>query len=126
IVRFEVSSSAAIESAVSGFRVRRSTWMIWNSRSARLMAILFLERDPEKWEPVFRKDHAQTKQGGSPMLTACWQQGAAITGQHFNSRGFVHDDSLWLRRFPAVLARPDLGLGAFDFRPLHPRLFALG
>src|SRR5712691_6083205 len=41
MVRFEVSSSAAIASAVSGFRVRRSTWMIWNSRSARLIAVLF-------------------------------------------------------------------------------------
>jgi hypothetical protein len=23
-----------------------------------------LEHDPEKWEPVFRKDHAQTQKGG--------------------------------------------------------------
>jgi hypothetical protein len=42
MVRFEVSNSAAIASAVSGFRVRRSTWMIWNSRSARLMKRLFV------------------------------------------------------------------------------------
>ena len=48
--------------------------MIWNSRSARLMVDLFLER------PL-------------PMLTACWQQGAAISGTTLNRRGFVHDDS---------------------------------
>src|SRR5579859_2167755 len=35
MVRLEVSSSAAMASAVTGRRVRRSTWMIWNSRSAR-------------------------------------------------------------------------------------------
>jgi hypothetical protein len=23
--------------------------------------VMILEHDPEKWEPVFRKDHAQTK-----------------------------------------------------------------
>src|SRR6185369_5097860 len=100
--------------------------MIWNSRSARLMAVLFLEHDPEKWEPVFRKGHAQTKQGGSPMLTPCWQQVAAITRQHFNSRGFVHDDSLWFRRFPAVLPRPGLGVRAFGLRPMRLRGFAPG
>src|ERR1700754_3297824 len=61
MVRFEVSSSAAIASAVSGFRVRRSTWMIWNSRSARLMFVLFF---------VYV----------APLLTGCWQQGAATSG----------------------------------------------
>src|ERR1700675_288799 len=100
--------------------------MIWNSRSARLMAVLFLEHDPEKWEQVFRKDHAQTRQGGPPMLTACWQQVASIPGQHSNREDFVHDDSLWLRSFPAVLACPGFGRGAFDFLPLHLWGFPLG
>jgi hypothetical protein len=26
-----------------------------------LLTLLFSKHDPEKWEPVFRKDHAQTK-----------------------------------------------------------------
>jgi hypothetical protein len=30
----------------------------------------------------------------SPMLTACWQQGASIPGQHSNQEDFVHDDSV--------------------------------
>src|SRR6202043_2874549 len=78
MVRLEVSSSTAMASAVSGFRVRRSTWMIWNSRSARLMGrpfCLWLE-------------------GRHPMLTACWQQGASIPGQHSNQEDFVHVDSV--------------------------------
>src|SRR5690348_898878 len=45
MVRLEVSSSAAIASAVSGLRVRLSTWMIWNSRSARLMERLLGRSD---------------------------------------------------------------------------------
>src|SRR3982074_1724676 len=47
------------------------------------------------------------------MLTACWQQVGAISGQHFSSRGFVHDDSLRLRhprKFRASLACSDLGI----------------
>jgi hypothetical protein len=28
-----------------------------------ILCIRGLEHDPEKWEPVFRKDHAQTKRG---------------------------------------------------------------
>jgi hypothetical protein len=29
-----------------------------------------------------------------PMLTAGWQQGASIPGQHSNKEDFVHDDSV--------------------------------
>jgi hypothetical protein len=34
------------------------------------------------------------------MLTACWQQAMAIPGQHFNGRGFVHDDFVNLAAQP--------------------------
>jgi hypothetical protein len=32
-----------------------------NSRPAFRTDLAILEHDPEKWKPVFRKDHAQTK-----------------------------------------------------------------
>src|SRR5882724_5501879 len=96
MVRFEVSSSAAIASAVSGFRVRRSTWMIWNSRSARLMGRLF----------------CLYSEGRHPMLTACWQQGVIITGQRSNHEDFVHDDSLRPRPLDDNVAAADTTVAA--------------
>src|SRR4030088_2372712 len=39
----------------------------WRSTRSKRMAISF-EHDPEKWEPVFRKDHAQSK--GSAFVMA--------------------------------------------------------
>src|SRR6266567_1431963 len=32
-----------------------------STKTPRKANLRFLEHDPEKWEPVFRKDHAQTK-----------------------------------------------------------------
>src|SRR5271163_3791047 len=60
------------------------------------------------------------------MLTACWQQAVAIPGQHFNSRGFVHDDSLWPRKFPAALPHSRLGAGAPVWPSLPVRGYPLG
>src|SRR5665647_1412543 len=97
MVRFEVSNSAAMASAVSGFRVRRSTWMIWNSRSARLMTISF-----------------SLLACRLPMLTACWQQGISITGQHSNAEDFVHDDHLRPRLLDHNVAAADTTVAAGD------------
>jgi hypothetical protein len=30
-------------------------------RAKEIRALFFVEHDPEKWEPVFGKDHAQSK-----------------------------------------------------------------
>src|SRR5437879_4977942 len=111
MVRFEVSSSAAMASAVSGFRVRRSTWMIWNSRSARLMVVLLrrmvsmltarwqqevgsLEHDPEKWIPVFGKDHAQSE-SWSRMT---FRREVILLQEFPTDEESPHDDPPWLRR----------------------------
>jgi hypothetical protein len=61
--------------------------MIWNSRSARLMAVLFLEHDPEKWEPVFRKDHAQTKTGSLADADSMLAAGGDYTGTTLQLKG---------------------------------------
>src|SRR3954467_10340595 len=65
-------------SAVSGFRVRRSTWMIWNSRSARLIGIL---------SGVM-----------ASLLTARWQQALASLSHFPTDEESQHDHPLWLRR----------------------------
>src|SRR5436305_11376215 len=94
IVRFEVSSPAAIASAVSGFRVRRSTWMIWNSRSARLMAVLFFT--------AWLAD-------ADSMLAA----GGQYTGTSLQPRGFfVHDDSVRPRPLDNDVAAADTTVAA--------------
>jgi hypothetical protein len=101
MVRFEVSSSAAIASAVSGLRVRRSTWMIWNSRSARLIERLF-----------FFFGGVSFLAARHPMLTACWQQGVSITGQRFEHEDFVDDDSVWPRLVDHNIAAADTTVAA--------------
>src|ERR1700722_6483161 len=60
------------------------------------------------------------------MLTACWQQAVAIPGQHFNSRGFVHADSLWSWKFSAALPRSGLGAGAPGLLAMRVRRRPLG
>jgi hypothetical protein len=34
--------------------------MLWEALKGVAMPTFILEHDPEKWEPVFGKDHAQT------------------------------------------------------------------
>src|ERR1700759_3846679 len=93
MVRLEVSSSAAMASAVRGFRVRRSTWMIWNSRSARLMSVSFRalsDADRMLAAGGIYKGATHSRRGFCPMiiiygyglytaarplLTPWWQQG---------------------------------------------------
>jgi hypothetical protein len=41
-------------------------------------------------EPIMLK----LQGAASLMLTARWQQGVTIPGQHFNQEDFVHDDSV--------------------------------
>jgi hypothetical protein len=52
------------------------------------MAVVFLEHDPEKWEPVFRTDHAQTKQGGFADADSMLAAGGHYTGTTLQPRGF--------------------------------------
>src|SRR5215468_9563782 len=101
MVRFEVSSSAAIASAVSGLRVRRSTWMIWNSRSARLMVVLFFS--------VSRTDADRMLAAGGGYI------------RDNDRRGFVHDDSIRTRKLPAALPASNLVAGAPDRSPARFR-----
>src|SRR2546430_15510857 len=105
MVRFEVSSSAAIASAVSGLRVRRSTWMIWNSRSARLMVVLFFS--------VHRTDADRMLAAGGGYI------------RDNDRRGFVHDDSIRTRKFPAAWAASNLVAHTPDRSPARFRA-ALG
>jgi hypothetical protein len=50
--------------------------------------------------------------GRYPMLTACWQQGVSITGQHSNEEDFVHDDYLWPRLLDDGFATADTTVAA--------------
>ena len=43
------------------------------------------------------------------MLTAYWQQGSSISGQHFNHEDFVHDDSVRPRTLDNDVAAADTG-----------------
>jgi hypothetical protein len=53
--RFSACGYAAVQDAPAPTGRRLNSPEIPDSPAA------FLEHDPEKWEPVFRKDHAQTK-----------------------------------------------------------------
>jgi hypothetical protein len=51
------------------------------------MAVLFLEHDPEKWEPVFRKGHAQTKTGSLADADSMLAAGGDYTGTTLQLKG---------------------------------------
>jgi hypothetical protein len=51
------------------------------------MAVLFLEHDPEKWEPVFRKGHAQTKQGWLADADTMLAAGGGYNGTTLQLKG---------------------------------------
>jgi hypothetical protein len=53
-------------------------------------------------------------EGRHPMLTACWQQGASIPGQHSNQEEFVHDDSVRPRPLDNDVAAADTTVAAGD------------
>src|ERR1700682_532100 len=99
MVRFEVSNSAAIASAVSGFRVRRSTWMIWNSRSARLMGFSLF---------------CLYSRAAIGMLTACWQQGSVYRDntptKGILSMMILYGLDLWTTISPLLTPRWQQGL----------------
>jgi len=74
---------------------------------------LSLEHDPEKWKPVFRKDHAQTKRYDHDAIFSnrIMIKGTLTLrfrpGYHRRNRRAKHERlSLWFRRdfagFPAV------------------------
>jgi hypothetical protein len=52
--------------------------------------------------------------GGLAMLTAYWQQGSSISGQHFNHEDFVHDDSVRPRTLDNDVAAADTTVAAGD------------
>jgi hypothetical protein len=49
-----------------------------------------------------------------PMLTAGWQQGVSIPGQHSNKEDFVHDDSVRPRSLHLDVAAADTTVAAGD------------
>jgi hypothetical protein len=56
-----------------------------------------LERDPEKWEPVFGKDHAQAKSCG-PVAQGIEQQPSKLWVAGSNPAGVANDFSSLLFR----------------------------
>jgi hypothetical protein len=51
--------------------LRRKVILLWHAREAfcgRSARARRLEHDPEKWKPVFGKDHAQTKSWSGMMI----------------------------------------------------------
>jgi hypothetical protein len=52
--------------------------------------------------------------GRHSMLTACWQQGVSIPGQHSNQEDFVDDDFVRLRPLDGDVAAADTTVAAGD------------